>query len=245
MTHDTVVGTTGTNLDFLLKKNRLFSLILDCKKQTWQNWVSDHTLGTPGTSSSSGTSPSGPNPLLRKATMNNMIVNKGGGEGGGVSPSPKQGSMIKDIMQKSQQQQQQQQQSQSKMSYSKEKKISFQLHQGSNENSESRGGKSKKMRRFCQKQAAGKKGKCYWHLLGGQNCAPFWCLWHFILGKMGCKVSGHFLVIHILIFHFILIRFFRNSICNLINYISNAFFMQINVAGLFFGRFSAIETKLS
>ena len=89
--------------------------------------------------------------------MNNMIVNKGGGEGGGVSPSPKQGSMIKDIMQKSQQQQQQQQQSQSKMSYSKEKKISFQLHQGSNENSESRGGKSKKMRRFCQKQAAGKK----------------------------------------------------------------------------------------
>ena len=76
--------------------------------------------------------------------MNNMIVNKGGGEGGGVSPSPKQGSMIKDIMQKSQQQQQQQQ-SQSKMSYSKEKKISFQLHQGSNENSESRGGKPKKI----------------------------------------------------------------------------------------------------
>ena len=75
--------------------------------------------------------------------MNNMIVNKGGGEGGGVSPSPKQGSMIKDIMQKSQQQQQQQQQSQSKMSYSKEKKISFQLHHGSNENSESRGGKPK------------------------------------------------------------------------------------------------------
>ena len=74
--------------------------------------------------------------------MNNMIVNKGGGEGGGVSPSPKQGSMIKDIMQKSQQQQQQQQ-SQSKMSYSKEKKISFQLHHGSNENSESRGGKPK------------------------------------------------------------------------------------------------------
>ena len=70
--------------------------------------------------------------------MNNMIVNKGG-EGAGVSASPKQGSMIKDIMQKSQQQQQQQ--SQSKMSYSKEKKISFQLHQGSNENSESRGGK--------------------------------------------------------------------------------------------------------
>ena len=73
--------------------------------------------------------------------MNNMIVNKGGGEGPGVSASPKQGSMIKDIMQKSQQQQQ----SQSKVPYSKEKKISFQLHQGSNDNSESRGGKPKEI----------------------------------------------------------------------------------------------------